>query len=220
MPLTQTPLATADQFNSGAFKDLARSIDPDWLDQIMLQATRQLEAECGRRLAPFTVTETHRAEGVDPDELGGSADLPIDFQGTVGMSYANALGAVDLVRHLWLNEYPPVFQDHWTYSNLSVTVVRSYGGQETFAGTRYIGPEPDSGHVWFNLGSFIPLGSLLRATYSGGYTTVPANLTRACLYMAASIVARELDPMVEQHGHSPEGLEDRACKALKPYMRT
>jgi hypothetical protein len=143
----------------------------------------------------------------------------MDLVGTLGRSYAQALGATTLVRHCWLNEYAPVFQEYWAYSNIAVTVVRSYGGSENVPTTQFVGPEPDSGHVWFQLGKFIPVGSLIRVTYSGGYNTIPADLVRACKWMAGSIAVTELDPL-QQTGHSPESLEAKAVSWLSPYQRS
>ncbi|MCW2900931.1 MAG: hypothetical protein JWO67_3196 [Streptosporangiaceae bacterium] len=215
------PLATSAQMQEGAFADLARAFSGQALTDIMIEATRACETESGRRLVPFTVTESHRAEGVDPDELGDATDLPIDLMGALGRSYASALsgGTSSQVRHCWLNEYAPLYQDFWAYSNVSLTVIRSYGGSQQFSATQIIGPEPDTGHVWFSLGVFLPIASLIRATYSGGYTTVPADLVRACKYMAAAIITRELDPLSAPHGHSPDALEALAVSWLSPYTR-
>lgn len=212
-------LATTAQLTEGAFADLTRSYSPEVLNDIMIQATRACETETGRRLVPFTITETHRAEGIDPDELQDISNLPLDLQGTLGRSYAYALGTSTLVRHCFLNEYAPWYPDMWTYSGVSVTIARSYGGSQNLTATNYQGPEPDTGHLWFSLGQFIPIGSLIRVTYSGGYTTVPADLVRAAIYMAAAIVARELDPMSAQHGRSPDELEALAVSWLSPYVR-
>lgn len=217
---TPIPLATAAQMQAGPFADLVRSYSAEALSDLMAQATRACETEADRRLAPFTaVTETHRAEGMDPDEYTDSANLPLDLQGTLGRSYAYALGASTLVRHCWLNQYAPQYTEYWTYTDLSITVVRSYGGSQNLTSTQYIGPETDSGHVWFNLGQFIPIGSLIRATYGGGYTTVPADLVRACIWMAGAIVAKELDPNLVTHGHDAGALEATAVAWISPYER-
>lgn len=215
-----TPLCTPAQFSEGPFGDLVRSYSAQALTDLMAQATRACETECGRRLVPFTgITETHRLDGMDPDEYVDTANLPLDIQGTLGASYARALSASTLVRHLWLDQYAPHFPEYWSYSNISLTVVRSYGGSEVFTTNQYVGPEVDSGHVWFNLGSFIPIGSLARVTYAGGYTTIPADLVRACQYMAASIAVSELDPMTEQSGHDSSVLEAKAVSWLSSYTR-
>jgi hypothetical protein len=65
---------------------------------------------------------------------------------------------------------------------------------------------------------FLPVGSIIEVTYDGGYQTVPADLKRACIYMAGGIVARELDPL-GQSGHSPDILEAQAISWLAPYRR-
>ena len=221
MPDTVTPLCTAAQFTESAFGDLVRGYSPQALSDLLTEATRECESETGRRLAPFTnVIETHRAEGMDPDEYTDSANLPMDLQGTLGRSYAAALGVTTLVRHVWLNEYAVRYADMWAYTPAisQLLIIRSYGGSQPLSSFQYIGPETDSGHVWFNLGLFIPVGSYIRVTYSGGYTTVPADLSRACKLMAAWIAVRELDP--EATGHDPDQLHTDALMMLSNYSRT
>lgn len=215
------PLATAVQMQSGAFADLVQSFSVDALNDIMIEATRACETECQRRLAPFTAhTESHRLGGIDPDEYSDSLDIPMDIQGTIGQSYANALGANSMVRHVWLNEYAPLYPEYWSYSNVAITIIRSYGGSQLETNL-LAGPEIDSGHVWFQLGQFIPVASFARCVYSGGYSTVPADLVRACKYMAAAVACRELDPlMAGAHGHDPDNLEAVAMRWLTPYMRS
>ena len=217
---TGTPLVTKDVFKAGAFADLARSYTDDSLDRIMVQATRACETEAGRRLAPFTgVTESHRAFGIDPDEYAGG-DLPLDLVGTVGRSYANALSSTSLVRRIWVREFAPQFPDMWTFSNVTVQILRSYGGGETLGAGSFTGPETDSGHLWMNLGTFLPVGSIVRVTYSGGYSTCPGDLERACMLMAASIIIKELDPAGERgFGHNPASLEADAVSWLNGYIR-
>ena len=215
-----TPLASVADMQKGPFADLVRAYSPDAMADLMIEATRACETECDRRLALFTgVVETHRLEGMDPDEYTDAANLPMDLQGTLGRSYAHALGASTLVRHMWLNEYATLFPDMWTCSIQTLQIFRSYGGSQILSSLQYVGPELDSGHVWFNLGQFIPIGSLGRVTYSGGYSTVPADLKRGCMWMAASIAAAELDPMQATHGHDPGALEAKAVAWLSAYQR-
>jgi hypothetical protein len=216
-----TPLCTAAQFSSGAYADLAafyqqNSQQP--LEDILLEATRGCEEIADRRLVPFTVTgESHRAEGIDPDEYADSANLPMDLQGTLGRSYAYALGASTLVRHCWLNEFAPRYPDMWRYSNVSITIVRSYGGSEVLTGQQITGPDTDSGHVWFQLGTFLPIGSYVYVSYGGGYSPVPAALVRACKYKAAAIIVRELNP--QDSSHNPDLLEQSAEKIMERWAR-
>ena len=215
------PLATVSQLSSGPFADLIRSFSPQAQQDLMIEATRECEGVHGRRLAPFTqLPESHRAEGIDPDEYADSANLPMDLQGTIGRSYAMALGASSLVRHCWLNEYAPRHAEYWKYSNLNITLIRSYGGTQTVSAAQLLTTSTDTGHVFFQLGLFLPVGSTLQISYDGGYQTIPADLVRACKYMAASIAVTELDPMLQSHGHDPDLLRGRAVDILDAFMRS
>lgn len=214
---TVTPLATPAQMMEGPLGNLVSGLSPTALADVMIEATRLCESEVHRRLAPFTITESHRMEGMDPDEYTDAGNLPLDLQGSLGRSYAYALGASTLVRHCWLNEFAAHYPEYWTYSVQTVQIFRSYGGSEIITAPQYVGPEADSGHIWFQLGKFIPIGSMARITYSGGYTTVSADLVRACKYMAASIVVRELDP--QDNDHDPDLLHTDALFALANWTR-
>ncbi len=217
---TVTPLCTWPEFTVGAFAGLARNYtDPAGQTAILQEATRLCEEAADRRLAPFTgLFESHRAQGVDPDEYTDAANLPLDLAGTLGRSYAMSLGASTLVRHCWLREYASRYPELWTYSDLAVSIVRSYGGSQDITTAQFQGPEADSGHVWFNLGLFIPIGSLVRITYSGGYTLgIPSSLRRACKLMTASILVRELNPTQQQH--DPTQLRDEAESICASFGR-
>lgn len=213
-----TPLASAADMQAGPFGNLVSGYSPTALASLMVQATRMCESEVHRRLAPFTTTESHRAEGIDPDEYADAANLPMDIQGTLGRSYAHALGASTLVRHVWLDQCAPMYPEMWAYSNVSVQIVRSYGGSQNMTPAQLIGPEPDSGHLWFQLGVFLPVGSMIRVTYSGGYQTIPADLVQAAKYMAASIAVRELDP--QDNDHDPDLLHKNASGLLANWSRS
>jgi hypothetical protein len=213
------PLATSADMQGGQFADLVRDYSAADLDQLMIEATRVCEGIAGRRLAPFTgVPETHRATGIDPDEYTDAASVPLDLAGSLARSYSNALGAGDQVRHVWLNEFAPRYPEMWTYSNVQVTILRSYGGSQAMAPASVIGAEPDSGHIWFTLGTFLPLGSLIRVIYDGGYTTVPADLARASKLEAAVLVLGEIDPAGTQFGHDPGALHTQAENILTRYQ--
>jgi hypothetical protein len=213
-----TPLCDWAQFTSGAFADLGRNYSVPAQTAVLLEATRLCEQATGRRLAPFTaMTESHRAQGMDPDEYADTSNIPIDIPGTIGRSYAAAVGTTDLVRHCWLNEFAPRYPEFWSYSGVSITIIRSYGGTQALTTANIQGPEPDSGHVWFNLGTFLPIGSWVRFTYSGGYTTVPADLVRANKLMTASLIVRELQPSSQVR--DPELLRTEAEAALLGYGR-
>lgn len=217
---TGTPLITWAQLTEGAYADLVRGYtSPTAQAAVLIEATRDVEGLCNRRLVPFTVVgESHRADGVDPDEYSDGYAVPMDILSTLGASYAAALGASTLVREVWLNEYAVRYPEFWSYSNVSVNVVRSYGGTQSNV-PLLDGPAPDSGRIWFNLGTFVPIGSQVYVTYSGGYSTTPADLVRVCKYAAAAIVADELDPYGESFGHHPDDLRAKAEDRLAAYMR-
>lgn len=215
-----TSLASLADFGIGPFSDLASAIEPEALQDFLLEGTRACEDLTERRLAPFTITETLRASALDPDEYAESANIPMDIQGTLGLSYATTLGAVTLVRHAWLHEHPPRYQDMWAYSGLTVEIIRSYGGTETLIPSQILDGPDDTGHLWFQLGQFIPIGSRVRCTYSGGYTVaVPAPLVRANKLLTAEIIIRELDPEADGPGHDPGALHADAVAILTNWGR-
>ena len=219
---TPVPLCTAAQFSSGAFADLAQGYTQTTgqpLDDLMSEATRTCEGVAGgRRLAPFTITETTRADGVDPDEYPAGAALPMPIQGTIGWSEAMALGGgSDLVRHAWLTQTPPRYPDLWEYSNVSVLIIRSYSGTQQYNATQLLDGPDNTGHIWFQIGSLVPIGSRVRVTYSGGYSVaIPADLVRAGRLMAAWMVITELNP--GSTAHDPDWLYGSACKILEKYQ--
>lgn len=215
---TVTPLCSAASFNEGAFADLASGYSSTALNDVLIEATRQCEDLTQRRLAPFTVLETQRASGIDPDEYAATSSMPTNIQGTLGMSEASSLSVTNLVRHHWLREYPPRYQDLWAYSGVSVTVYRSYGGNQSITtGQIILGPD-EEGHLWFQLGQFVPVASYIQVQYSGGYTVaVPGSLVRASKYLAASIVITELDP--EDNERDPDRLYALALQWLGPFGR-
>lgn len=211
------PLCTAAQFSAGAFADLAKGFSPSALGDILVEATRLCEEECGRRLVPFTMTETHMALGINPDEYAESANFPMDIQGTLGMSSARAYGGVSLVSHVWLNELPARYPEMWAYSGVTVTVTRSYGGSQVLGQGQILSGPDDTGHIRFTLGTFVPVGSGIQAAYSGGYQTIPASLVRAGKYMTAALCIRELNP--EDSAHDPDLLREDAYAILANYAR-
>jgi hypothetical protein len=215
---TVVPLCSEADFMAGAYGDLARQYPDANIVQFLQDATRLCEEACSRRLSPFTVTETHRAEGMDPDEYADSANMPMDIYGSLGVSYAQALGATSLVRHCWLHEFPARYPDMWAYSNVSVEIIRSYGGNQQVSAPQILDGPDDTGHIWFQLGTYLPVGSRVRCTYSGGYVvTTPASLDRACKMMAAGLIVRELDP--ESTQHDPDQLRADALEILGQWAR-
>lgn len=215
---TVTPLCSYAQFTEGAFGDLVSGFSQSAVNDILLEATRQCEDQTGRRLAPFTITETTRASGIDPDEYGGTSNMPVSIQGTLGMSQAASLNMTNLVRHMWVSEIPARYEDLWAYSNVTVTVVRSYGGTQQLSPGQILDGPDNLGHIWFQLGQFIPVGSYTRVQYSGGYVVaIPASLVRANKFLAASVVIDELNP--EDSEHDPDRLYNLALRWLVPFAR-
>jgi hypothetical protein len=219
---TVVPLLTWPQFIEGAFKDLGRSFSTQAQTDYLGEATRLCEEHVDRRLAPFAAAiETHRADGIDPDEYMDSGAMPLDLAGSLGRNWAASFGSTAMIRRMHLAEYAPRYPDMWAYSNVSITIVRSYGGNEVLpVGKLLMGPQPDTGFTWFELGQFIPAGSMIQVTYGGGYQTVPGSLVRAGKYMLASILVTELDPSGATHNHDPDVLRGKAEEILTPYMRT
>lgn len=212
------PLCSVEDFEASAYNDLVRQFEGAEISEILADATRLCEEACSRRLAPFTITETVRATGIDPDEYAEGASIPLDIQGTLGMSYAAALGGMSLVRKFWLHEYPCRYPDMWAYSNVSVTIIRSYGGTQQLSPGQILDGPDDTGQIRVTLGTFLPIGSSIRVTYSGGYTVaVPSSLVRACKMMAAHLVVRELDP--ESTAHDPDQLRADALEILGQWAR-
>lgn len=212
-----TPLASSTDMQEGPFKDLVSGYSTQGLNTLMIRATRMCESACDRRLAPFTnLTETQRAQSLDVEDAL-DAYVPLDPTSQLGFSRALSLGSTLLVRHFWVKHNPPIFPDMWTGSISSITLYRSFSGVQVvnISSTQF---EPDTGHVRFQLGTFVPPGTTIQVVYSGGYSTVPADLVQACKVMAASIAARELDPY-QAGNHDPDLLRMDAEAMLDPYMR-
>jgi hypothetical protein len=215
---TPVPLCTAANFTASAFADLVTGWSENALADLMSESTRACEAAAGgRRLAPFTLTETTRADGVDPDEYPAGSSLPMPIQGTIGWSEALAMGGgTELVRHCWLTQAPPRYPDLWAYSGVSVLVIRSYSGTQQYSQAQLLDGPDNTGHLWFQIGSLVPVGSRVRTTYSGGYSVaIPADLVRAGRLMAAWMAVSELNP--GSTNHNPDWLYSSACKILEAY---
>ncbi|NUR65796.1 MAG: hypothetical protein HOQ47_08555 [Streptomyces sp.] len=212
------PLATSAQMLEGQFADLVKDYSSSALDQLMIEATRECEGIADRRLAPFTgVVETQRADAMDVEDAM-DAYVPLDPTSQLGFSRAQSLGSTLLVRHFWVREFPPRYPELWTGSIASINLFRSYSGQQNVS-VSTIQFEPDTGHCRFQLGTFVPAGTTIQATYSGGYSTSPADLVRASKYLAAVIALAEIDPAGTQFGHDPGALREQAEKILCRYER-
>lgn len=213
-----TPLCTWPQVTAGAFADLLRGYtSPAAQADLLIEGTRMCESLADRRLAPFTnLVESQRAEALDVEDAL-DAYIPLDPTSQLGFSRAQSLGSTMLVRHYWVRSFPPRFPEYWTGSLASVQLLRSFSGTQTVSPST-LQYEPDTGHVRFQLGTFVPPGTTIVTTYSGGYTVaIPADLVRACKYTVASIAMTELDPAARSH--DPLELEEIAASILDAYMR-
>lgn len=218
---TFTPLASATDFTDfgDGLAELVRDFSSPAKDKLMLRATRAVESRCDRRFAPFTITETIRAHGIDP-AAAESGGLPMDLLGALGRSRARAFGATNQVRDVWLREYAPLYADMWTYTVSNVTLARAWGDTQTVNPTSLEGPEPDSGHLRFRLGTFIPVGTTIRVTYSGGYTlSVPEDLVDATIYTAAKLAIVATEPQ-SRSGMNLDELDGQILELLAPFIRS
>jgi hypothetical protein len=213
-----TPLASSTQFNATAYKDLATHLQAGDLDATMLKATRACETATKHRLAPFTLTESHRLVDTDVED-GMALALPMPAQAQMNTDYARALGYSQLVRHTWVNEFPELYPDLWTGAITACSVFWAYQAIPYVVPITSLQYQADTGHVGFILGTFVPPGSTGQFTYTGGFTTVPDDLGQACIVMAASIILKSLDPGAHSMAHDPDALRDEAIELLDGYMR-
>lgn len=224
VPTTPGALASVASFTK-RFPMLAEDLEPEVIAEILVEATAQIEDITSRRLAPFTdIIYEDVLYGLSPDEYGdASIGMPISMAGSLGTSFANALGANDLVRHFWLPEFAPTYSELWSYDISSMNLYLTYGNAQPIvtdpAAGAILGPEVNSGHVWLRLGTFAPVGSRIQVVYSGGYTQgIPPSLSRACLFQAAQFSMLEAEPQTRAH-MSHEDLEMMIAKLVAPWVR-
>jgi hypothetical protein len=216
------PLATADDFMR-RYKMMAQDFDPIVIEETMVEATAHIESMVSRRLAPFTnhVYED-RLYGIDPTEYGGTSNgIPLPWQGSLGVSYANALGAGDLVRHFWLDQFAPVYPELWSYNLQSIILQLTYGNTMPIdiLNGGITGPAITDGHVWMRLGTFAPIGTRITVTYGGGYTNgIPPDLRRACIYQAAAFLIKDAEPQNRPNVNS-DALDAMIIQLLAPWSR-
>lgn len=214
-----TPIATPTDMNSGALSFMLRGVSAAYQQSVMIRASRSVEARCGRRFAPFTVTESSTAEGASPFAAGGDTGVPMSMAGSLGLSRARSLGASSLVQDFWVSECAPLWPDLWVYSNLSVQLRHTWGDTQPLLGVHLIGPETDTGHVRLPIGTFCPVGTTIVATYSGGYIIgMPDDLVQAVKLQAAKSLIVEIEPE-NRPGMDTGDLEAEIIDLLAPYAR-
>lgn len=223
VPTDPVPLATSSDLLR-RYPALCEDVDPQLLDELMVEATDAIETMVGRRLAPFYgLINEFRLHGIDPQEYGADSNTPLPFQGSLGLSFANALGgANDLVRHFWLDEFAPFHSELWTYNIISLSLTLTYGNTQLIPpaqGWVINGPSVTDGHGWLRLGTFAPEGTRIKCVYDGGYTKgIPPALKRACVFQAAEYLIRESEPQ-SRTGLNSEKLEAEILKLLAPWAR-
>ena len=195
------PLATPSDLVDGPLANVVRSLTASQQQKLCVRASRAIETYCQRRLTPFTITETCRALDVDAEETW-DAVVMLDPQSELALSRAQSLGATALVRHIWLKQYPPVWNELWQGSITSITILRAIAGSQVIQGNDLssLQYEQDTGHVRFYYGAYIPPGSTIATVYSGGYSPVPDELIQACVLRATKMALVTLDPE-ERTGH-------------------
>lgn len=223
-PVNTIPTALASAADVIArYSDLCNDIDPILIDDAVEAATAEIEERTGRRLAPFT-NHVYRARifGIDPDEYGGGNDMvPLSFYGSTGMSYANAIGAGDLVRHFWLDQYAPFYPGEWSYTIEKMELILTYGSSQPidFLNGGIVGPDETTGHCWLRLGTFAPEGSRISVHYSGGYTGgIPPSLKRACIFLAAKFLVLEAEPQLRT-GMDLTEIDNQIDTILAPWAK-
>lgn len=218
---TPVALATVEDVQR-RYPELVVDLEPALIADLLVEATAHLEDRTGRRLAPFTGhLYEDRLHGIDPTEYGNSADLPVDIYGSLGISYATALGSSDLTRHFWLDQFAPAYPELWTYTIESMIIYRTYGDYQVidFANGGIRGPSITDGHCWLRLGTFAPIGSRVQVRYSGGYTKgIPASLRRACLFMVAKFILLEFEPQIRSNMDLRE-IDMQLDNLIAPWVR-
>jgi len=204
------------------YPELCRDVDPLTLSEVVEEATSHIEDITDRRLAPFKgLLYQDILRGINPNEYGGGFnDMPLDFAGSLGASYANALGSSDLVRHFWLDQFAPKNPELWTYNINSITVNLTFGSTVTVGSKSLIdGPDASDGHAWLRMGTFAPEGSRIEVNYDGGYTVaIPSSLKRACIFQAAKFLILEAEPQ-SRKGMDVDELDKQIMMLLAPWAR-
>lgn len=209
------PLATVADMETTPLYDLIRNLSASSQTNLLTRASRAVESYCNRRLAPFTITESHRAQNIDPDEQT-DVYTPLDQTAMLGMSRAASLGSSELVRHEWLREYPVRWQDLWSGSLVAITIYRAVSGSQD-VDVSTVQYEVDTGHIRYTLGTYLPQGSTQVIEYTGGYSTVPDELIMATELRAAIMQIVHLEP--ESRSHDLDELKAEYAEILSPYVR-
>lgn len=212
------PLAAPSDMLDGPLSYILKGAKESFIAATLARASRNIEARCARRFAPFgPITQSERAEGVGSGV--GNSDAPMSMSSALALSRARAFGSFgDMVRDSWLDEYAPLLPELWTYSAVSVTVTAPFGG----AGQTVIpveGPRPDTGHLRLPYGTYCPPGSTIAVTYSGGYTVAtPDDLVQATILQATKLFILSIEPE-KRSGLGTDDLDLEIDALIAPYAR-
>ncbi|MCU1616987.1 MAG: hypothetical protein JWO98_4527 [Frankiales bacterium] len=218
-PAVYTPLASVADMREGPFNYALTGASAPYVEATMRRASRHIETRCARRLAPFTaLTQADRADGVAMDD--SAPGIPLSLTGTLALSQAAAYGTTtSLVRDVWLAEFAPTYPELWTYSDVSVLVIPPFGGGGQMVADGIEGPETDTGHLRLPYGTYCPVGSTIRVTYSGGYTHgIPEDLAQAAMMQATKYFILGIAPE-RRAGMSTTDLDAAIDEAIAPYRR-
>lgn len=215
-------LATVADFQI-RMPELAKNYDPLLIAETLVEATDQIETLTSRRLAPFSdYVYEDRLYGIDPNEYGDTTlGTPMPWAGTLGASYADALGDNNLIRHFWLDQFAVHHPELWTYNLQSIVLDLTYGNTMTvdFANGGLTGPAKTDGHCWMRIGTFAPEGTRITVTYGGGFTVgIPPALKRACIYQAAKFLIVDAEPVLRAAINTDE-LDAQITSILAPWAR-
>jgi hypothetical protein len=201
---------------------LTNAKDDDVLYAALVDATREIEDRTSRRIAPFTGhLEEMALVGTNPNEYGGGGnDLPMSLQGSLGQSYASALGINGLIRRFWLDEYAPRYPEMWEYEVTELLVQTTYGSyQDVLSSNGLIDLEKTNGFAWLTIGFFAPEESRVRIVYNGGYVyDTPGSLQRACLLQAVEFLIMESEPQLRDK-MSIDEIERQITKLVAPWVK-
>jgi len=222
-PLDGPSFVTVPELRGGALSEIVDFYagSPDYLAEVVVTASQDVEDRCGRRFLPFLdLPETHIAEGIDPDGSGFSDGLPLlGLSGALALSSAHAYGYGELVRDVWVHNSAPRRQELWQYTACSVTLTRPWGDTAILPAGAFTGPTVDTGHIRFRLGTLCPMGTEITVLYSGGYTLgSPHALKQATRLMCAKRLILEVEPE-QRPGTSLTELDDEITGLLAEYAK-
>lgn len=213
------PMATPADLRDGPFKYVLTDASPSFVDATLTRASRNIEARCARKFVPFYgLVQTERAEGIALDSYGTYYG-PQSMMATLQLSRADAYGGLgNLVRDVWLDEHAPLSPDAWSYSDVSVEVTPQIGGPPMPVAGALEGPYPDTGHMRLPLGTYCPVGSIIRVTYSGGYTVIPDDLVQAAIMQTVKLLILTISPE-RRASMSTDDLDAEIDMLIAPYVR-